>query len=856
MKRILLKISLAFFISLYGIFNVSASTGFKIAEQDSLALLAFYWATDGPNWISNQPGFDTTSLTSEWQERYKLNFGKWLDGPVENWYGIKLELQAINNSTDSVYRVTELQPVIGRRAEGENLLKGFIPREVGYLTALQVFLVNGNVGLAGSELPDDIYLPMLVNFDVEGCSFGGEITDAFKNCINSQRINIRYNNFDYMPTLEFLPEEVLRRGAFIAWVYSCQFSPAIFEKTIEHFYAIDPEPGYFSFEMRDNNNVGDEEEVVAPLGTSVELICDDAGERSEDISYQWFKNGLSRIGKTKYNYEIASVKASDYGDYKVKISNEYTKGYDRNPNYGEIFTKEIHLVETPVAPEIVWARSSYNGQQIQLRFTKQMDPNVKGFDHFVVKSGERIINIVRADTYGRINRNIILTLSDPINPNEDVSIALNNTGLIDKNGGELQVFEDLTVENMVKSVPKLLKASTTKDGAFIDLEFDAFIDPNLLTNLVFQVSGNVTYEVSEITLKNGLIDNNISKQIRLKLINAIDDGDEALTFSYISGSLAGLYSGTVAPFQNESIENTVISEKKDVFLSFIDGSERLKNILLSGSWTSGFIQMFDNGTNGDKVAGDHIWSVSLPLVYDTYTWELISRTVYQSSDTVRSVDPETGIETLTIYPMTLYEDSVLNGSNLLQFETQKNQVLGDTLFALNNQMVVFRLTLDHAGSDVYLMGIDEDWGIGNEMTFNGTYYSDTLYKYSVGDIISYSFREGNYWENKTPQTREYIVKDGNNIVEHQFGVFTDINHTRNMHISMYYNQATHYLIISGNVGLCTVQIYSLSGQEVLSTIQTISPETRIQANGLQKGLYVAHVRYGAGKLIRTKFLVN
>ena len=56
---------------------LNAQSDYKLAEQDSLALVAFYWATDGPNWKSNQDGFGFNDLTSEWQGVYDGGFSKW-----------------------------------------------------------------------------------------------------------------------------------------------------------------------------------------------------------------------------------------------------------------------------------------------------------------------------------------------------------------------------------------------------------------------------------------------------------------------------------------------------------------------------------------------------------------------------------------------------------------------------------------------------------------------------------------------------------------------------------------------------------------------------------------------------------
>ncbi len=86
--------------------QLQAQADYKLAEQDSLALLAFYYATDGPNWTSNQDGFGFDDLSSDWQLRYDGGYSKWLEGPAKDWFGVKIEKRQVPNSSDSASRRT------------------------------------------------------------------------------------------------------------------------------------------------------------------------------------------------------------------------------------------------------------------------------------------------------------------------------------------------------------------------------------------------------------------------------------------------------------------------------------------------------------------------------------------------------------------------------------------------------------------------------------------------------------------------------------------------------------------------------------------------------------------------------
>ena len=857
------KITTFLYISLLllvGTSTLLAQADYKLAEQDSLALVAFYWATDGPNWTSNQPGFGFDDLTSEWQERYNGGFNNWFDGPAKDWFGVTVAKRAIPNSADSTYRVTLLWPVIGRRTDGQNQLKGYIPREVGLLTALERFRINGNDGFRDELMPDEIYQPTLQEIDPEACWFDGDVSEALRNCTDMRKMNLRYNNFDYLPNFDFLDEPALRNQEGTQWLYNSRFSYALLERILDYYYTISPNTGEFLLEMRDMFDVGDEREIVAPLGSSVEMVCNDAGNQEDFITYQWYKNGISRFGKTKKNFTIDNVKESDYADYTVRITNEYVKAYDTNGNYGEVFTKNIHLVPAPVPPVIERAVATYNGQFVELYYSKPMSKTeLAGYENITVTSDGETIAVIGAEVMGRIDKLVKIELAKPLLDGTTLSLSFTDGEIIDQNGGLMEAITDLPIENRVRPTPQISSAATTLDGTGIVLNFDQFINEASLTESTFLVEGNSNYDIASITLISGDVDATISKKVLLTLTEGIVDTLEQITVAYEAGKIHGLYGGTLAKSGEIPVLNQVSVDKTDLLITFEDGTESLENIYLKGSWRAAVIPMYDDGTNGDVVANDHIWSYQLSLVEDEYSWDVLLRTEQEVIDTVRSEDPITGVVTLTLVPSTVASDSLLSENILLNFSIAGRDLTGDTNYGIENLEVIFNLNTNGLTGEVYLMGIDNDWADGSLLNTIeiGELYSDTLYKQTAGNVINYNYRVGTDWENETPEPRQYIVKNGVNIINDFFGVFTDIDELAANPLMIFPNPSeTGLITIEGLENFTNLEIFNVSGQLVQTIYKDIQNTLLLDLSTQARGLYLMKATSSSGQIYSSKIILQ
>lgn len=834
--------------------TVNGQTDYKIAEQDSLALVAFYYATDGPNWLSNQDGFGADDLSSEWQSEYKGSFGKWLEGPVKDWYGVSLELQDVPNSTDKVYRVVALWPIIGRRTDGQNRLNGYLPREMGLLTALRDFRINGNDGLMGTEIPDDFYQPTLQMIDIEAVYFTGDISDALRNCTDIRKMNFRYNYVNYLPSFDFLDRDGVYNLAGKQWLYSTQIPLSNFEKIVDYYYSISSTPKEFELEMRDVNNIGDELEIVAPLGTSVNIECTAAGEKEDFITYQWYKDGLSKFGKTKRFYTIASVKASDYGDYKVKVSNDYVKSYDYNPNWGEIYTKEIHLVESPVSPVLLSSKTDYNGKSVVLRFSKPMPETLTDLSPFSLEVNGRKVDVLKSTTLGRLKQDVELHLASPIAQGQSVSISYNGSTVADQNGGLLAAFNDSMITNLVREAPSFVEAKTTKDGSGVIVIFDKFIDAESLNVDDFTITGKKIYDISTVVLQNGLLDESISKEVLLVLSTTLSDPAEKLAITYNKGQLSALYGGVMETFNDQTILNELDLKVTSALLTFEDGSQALNDVVLKGSWDINKLQLYDDGTNGDTIANDHIWSVDFNFVDDAYTWDVYARTITQSYDTVSSVDPSTQIITQTITPQDLVKDSLLSEAVSLAFNVENDMVTGVTSFGIDNIDIVFNVTFKGNVDSLFLMGIDDDWSKGLPMVQqdDSKVYQVTLEGHSIGDVITYNYRNGNDWENIGIETRNYTVVDGDNVLNDVFADMTAVVETATMAIHIFHNPVKDILHLTGINSYSSVDIYNLAGRHVKYRM-AMTDKMDIDVSNLNQGVYIVVLKGERDEVFSEKF---
>ena len=834
------------------------------AEQDSLALVAFYNATDGPNWLSNQDGFSKEDLSDDidvyYNETYpNAGMGKWLEGPVKDWFGVLLEKQQVGNSSDSVWRVIHLRPTIARRSVGDNKLSGYIPREVGLLTALKWFKVNGNVGLKGSELPDEIYQPTLEAFDIEAASFKGIISSGFRKCTSLSYLNVRYNQLDSIPPLDFLSADQLLKFNETMWFYDNQFSYATLEPTVTYFLSV----GDIEYEMRNQVDVGREKEIIVKPGETVTLTSNEAGKNGE-YSYWKFNGSINYKIKKGQSCTISNIAASDTGAYSVIVANDYIRLNDANSTYNTTATKPIHVRFAPSTPALNQAATSYRGNEITLKFSKPMAvPSSSQKDEFTVTSGGKTIGIQSISRTGRLNDSYILRLESPVLIDEDVTVSYGQGSVTCANNGVLLSFSNHTVTNYTRVAPLEVKAKTRTDGSGIFITFDKYIDPATFVIGNFKVNSATETSVASVILAEGEIDDNISKTIELILSEPLASTDD-ITVVYTHGSLTGLYSGAVQSFGPVAVENVTEENRQTVTFMIEDGTKSIGNIVLYGVKSTP-LSLYDDGTNGDEIAGDNTWSKTMQLTSGSYTWTVYARTTITAYDTIRTIG-EDGTITLTLSPYEKNSDTLISSDEQLILDVTDNGFAGKTFYGYKNNRVVFILNAGNYAASYpdnavvpYLMGIDDDWTTGIQMNEYQSTTSDYLYEASVeelkvGDVLYYNFKINDKWENSSPQQRTHTVA-GNDTIYAYFGVITGIDKavTDDSQFKIYPNPATTKLYVAtpDNKNIKSIKVTNLSGHCVLLIENPSSP---IDINQLNKGYYILTIFDENDNLYNKRFL--
>lgn len=233
-------------------------------QTDSLALVAFYEATDGPNWINNT---------------------NWLTGPVKSWYG-----------------VTVIDGRVNVLMVPYNNLNGKVPGEIGNLSYLYNIQLSGNPNLGG-PLPKEIgLLTNLKYFSIDNCQFTSNIPEECSGLLNLESLNITSNKFCSLP--KFNNENKLSR------IY-CGSNNLDFSD-------IEPYIGINVFRYSPQDSIGFKKDTSVFINNAFHYNIETGGEYN---NYQWYKDGVLLDSQTNSEFYIEKLDFSDEGYYKCIVTN-------------------------------------------------------------------------------------------------------------------------------------------------------------------------------------------------------------------------------------------------------------------------------------------------------------------------------------------------------------------------------------------------------------------------------------------------------------------------------------------------------------------------------------------------------
>jgi len=335
--------------------NLSA----QVAEQDSLALVALYNSTDGPNWTHND---------------------NWLEGPVSTWYGVTLyndRVIRVNLGNNNLIGI--LPPEIGNLTRlqtlglSENRLMGDIPPEIGNLISLRsLFLgLNQLLGSIPAEIgevaglqrmnlsknrlfgaiPKEIgNLTLLTNLYLSYNQLSGSLPPEICGLIHLEYLSLSHNELaDSLPHeiggLVRLKEMHLDSNQFVGavpgeidslknlqrlYLADNQFidlpdlSPdtSLVRLVIQNnrftFEDIEPNIWVETFYYSPQDSVGEARDTTVAAGEPLELSVSVGGAANQ---YQWMKDGVNIPDADSSVYVIPAAAATDSGRYVCKITN-------------------------------------------------------------------------------------------------------------------------------------------------------------------------------------------------------------------------------------------------------------------------------------------------------------------------------------------------------------------------------------------------------------------------------------------------------------------------------------------------------------------------------------------------------
>ena len=221
-----------------------------VPESERTALIDFYNATGGDNWINNS-NWDTST-------------------PVDTWYGVSttttaLSGQPFEDGEEHVWGINFFQ---------NNNLTGTLPTELGALTKLRTIIIRD--GSLTGNIPEVVYdLPDMLQIQLFNLPMSGAISPNVQNLSNLQVLDIRGSNFSGpLPDLT---------GFNLQWliIQGNSFQFGDFETQLQTYQStID------NFSYTPQKQLNPKPDILTSNGENVSVSAEVSGAQN---NYEWYK---------------------------------------------------------------------------------------------------------------------------------------------------------------------------------------------------------------------------------------------------------------------------------------------------------------------------------------------------------------------------------------------------------------------------------------------------------------------------------------------------------------------------------------------------------------------------------------
>ena len=338
----------------------------QVLPQDSLALVALYNSTGGPNWNNNTG---------------------WLTGPVSTWYGVTVEgnrvskLVMYNNNLNGFVPpdIGDLNDLTNLALGYEPMLHGVIPPEIGQILGLKgLFIGNcaitgtipntiGNcsllefiniweTNLSGSIPPEIGNLDNLLTLDLHDNQIGGPIPPELGNCTQLQELRLNNNQLSgtIPPSLSNcnqieilylhdnnltgeIPYEFSLVSSYISLAFANNHLTGIppwtpnwilndlaiggncmtFEDLEPHFV------GYMWYNYYPQDSMQTVIDTLLPNGSNFNIY---SGSLGQYTTYYWFHNGVHIPGTENADtLKLINISEADVGTYTCQAQSSICK---------------------------------------------------------------------------------------------------------------------------------------------------------------------------------------------------------------------------------------------------------------------------------------------------------------------------------------------------------------------------------------------------------------------------------------------------------------------------------------------------------------------------------------------------